>query len=97
MKKRSIFSNIITKGNYECRERGLSTGSMLIELEFKDYLRIARIECARSHDHTQCLAKGWRALHLPIFVYHSAYPSLMSQMVCVPTERESFGERVHHL
>lgn len=46
MKRRSIFSSIITKRNYGCRRRGLSTGSMLTELEFKDYLRIARIECA---------------------------------------------------
>lgn len=55
------------------------------------------MEYAWSHDHRQCLAKGWEALHVPTFIYHPAFASLISQMACVLTEKDSLGETVQHI
>ena len=53
------------------------------------------MEYAWSHDHRQCFAKGWGALRVPTFIYHPAFGSLMSHMVCVLTEKDSLGETIH--
>lgn len=87
---------LLRKSNYGCRRRVKSRVSTLTGVGIWGLLQNSKDGVCLVTG-PQCLAKGWGALHVPTFIYHPAFSSLMSQMVCVLTGKDSSAETVHHI
>lgn len=86
-----VLSNVMTKGNCRCPKRVLSTWPILIGAGIRGLPQNNKGRaCLVTWPHTVCGKGIGNTLHLPTCNCHSAYTSLMTPMVCLLTERDSF-------